>query len=63
MVWFEIILVTLTLLTGVIWLLDKLFFAKRRARADGLLDEAKEPVAVDYARAFFPVLAVVLILR
>ena len=47
MVWFEIILVTLTLLTGVIWLLDKLFFAKRRAKADGLLDEAKEPVAVD----------------
>ena len=63
MVWFEIILVTLTLLTGVVWLLDKLFFAKRRAKADGLLDEASEPVVVDYARAFFPVLAVVLILR
>ena len=63
MVWFEIILVTLTLLTGTIWLLDKLFLAKRRAKADGLLDEGKEPAAVDYSRAFFPVLAVVLILR
>ena len=63
MVWFELILVTLTLLTGLIWLGDRLFFAKRRAGADGLLDEAKEPVVVDYARAFFPVLAVVLMLR
>ena len=63
MVWFEIILVALTLLTGVIWLLDKLIFAKRRARADGLLDEQAEPVVVDYARAFFPVLALVLMLR
>ncbi|MEG2981973.1 MAG: cyanophycin synthetase, partial [Stenotrophomonas sp.] len=49
MVWFEMILVTLTLLTGLIWLLDRLFFAKRRAGADGLLDETKEPVVVDYA--------------
>jgi signal peptidase I len=61
MVWFETILVVLTLLTGVIWLLDKLFLAKRRAARNGLLDE--EPVLVDYSRAFFPVLAVVLILR
>lgn len=60
--WFEKILVALTLLTGAIWLIDRLFFAKRRAANAGLL-EAKEPVIVDYARAFFPVLAVVLILR
>jgi signal peptidase I len=63
MVWFEIILVVLTLLSGFIWLLDKLFLAKRRARADGLLADATEPVVVDYARAFFPVLALVLCLR
>ena len=61
MVWFETILVVLTLLTGIVWLLDKLFLAKRRAARNGLLDE--EPVLVDYSRAFFPVLAVVLILR
>lgn len=59
---FEIILVVLTLLTGLIWLLDKLFLARARAARSGLL-EAKEPVVVDYARAFFPVLAIVLILR
>src|SRR5690606_6170206 len=62
MKWFELALVVLTGATGIIWLLDRLFFAKRRAARAGLLDE-KEPVLVDYARAFFPVLFVVLILR
>jgi len=62
MVWFETILVVLTLLSGLIWLLDKLFFAKRRVAAAGLAD-AKEPVLVDYAKSFFPVLALVLGLR
>lgn len=60
--WFEIALVALTFATGIIWLLDRLFLAKRRAERAGLL-EAKEPVLVDYSRAFFPVLAVVLVLR
>ncbi len=61
MVWFETILVVLTLLTGIVWLADKLFLATRRAARGGLLDE--EPVLVDYSRAFFPVLALVLVLR
>lgn len=60
--WFEIILVVLTLLTGLIWLLDKLFLARARAARSGLL-EVREPIVVDYARAFFPVLAAVLVLR
>jgi signal peptidase I len=60
--WFEIALVVLTFATGITWLLDRLVFAKRRAARSGLL-EAQEPVVVDYARAFFPVLAVVLVLR
>ncbi|MDI1253771.1 signal peptidase I [Thermomonas sp.] len=63
MVWFETILVSLTALTGLIWLLDKLFLAKRRAAAAGLLEEPKEPIVVDYAKAFFPILALVLGLR
>lgn len=62
MVWFEIILVSLTLFTGAVWLLDKLFLAKRRAAHAGLLD-VREPILVDYAKAFFPVLAIVLVLR
>lgn len=58
---FEILLVVLTLASGLILLADKLYFAKRRAARAGLLDS--EPVAVDYARAFFPVLAIVLVVR
>ena len=61
MKWFELGLVVLTFATGLIWLLDRLFFARRRAERDGLL--AEEPMVVDYSRAFFPVLAVVLVLR
>src|SRR5512138_919859 len=62
MKWFELALVVLTFATGVTWLLDRLLFARRRAREAGLL-EPKEPLVVDYARAFFPVLFAVLILR
>ena len=62
MVWFETILVVLTLLSGLVWLLDKLFFAKHRMPAFGE-DVAKDPVLVDYAKAFFPILALVLGLR
>ncbi|MGY3264271.1 signal peptidase I [Lysobacter sp. HA35] len=61
--WFEIILVVLTLASGVIWLLDKLFFAERRTARDGLLETDDEPMLVDYAKSFFPVLAAVLLLR
>jgi signal peptidase I len=61
--WFEIGLVLLTAFTGIVWLLDKLVLAKRRAERQGLLDEGKEPIVVDYSKAFFPVLAIVLILR
>jgi signal peptidase I len=62
MKWFEIGLVALTAFTGLVWLLDKLYFAKRRAAREGLLDEG-EPLVIDYSKAFFPVLLVVLILR
>lgn len=62
MKWFEIGLVSLTFLSGLIWLLDRLVFAKGRARRGGLLG-SDEPVIVDYARSFFPILAAVLILR
>lgn len=62
MKWFEIALVLLTLGSGLVLLLDKLFWAKRRASRSNLLEDG-EPVVVDYSRAFFPVLAVVLVLR
>ena len=33
--WFEFALVVLTLFTGIVWLLDKWFFAKRRTANAG----------------------------
>ncbi|MDO5506081.1 MAG: signal peptidase I [Pseudoxanthomonas suwonensis] len=60
--WFEIALVSLTLITGLVWLVDKLWLRSRREAGAGLI-ETKEPVLVDYSRAFFPVLLVVLLLR
>ena len=46
MVWFEIVLVVLTLFTGLVWLLDKLWLRKRREQRAGLLD-VHEPMVVD----------------
>ena len=54
---FALILFLLTALTGVIWLVDRLFFAGRRAPG------AAEPVWVEYSKSFFPVLLVVFLLR
>ncbi|WP_048306952.1 signal peptidase I [Halomonas sp. PR-M31] len=74
---FSLLLVVAVAVTGLVWLLDVLWWRpKRRARLakaasdDGTaLDDytrrklAKEPWPVDYARSFFPVLLVVLLLR
>ena len=59
---FAAILVALSALTGVIWLIDALFFAKRRREAAGG-GEVAEPVVVEYARSFFPVIFIVLLIR
>ncbi|RMH88350.1 signal peptidase I [Lysobacter pythonis] len=60
--WFEITLVTFTLVTAVFWALDKFVLRKRRAEA-GLLAEEHVPWYIDYSNAFFPVLLAILILR
>src|SRR5690606_23578198 len=65
---FPLVLVVLTLVTGVIWLADKLVLKKRRLAAAGAEDAPAEeapaePWLVDISRSFFPVLAVVLVLR
>ncbi|MFK3647302.1 signal peptidase I [Lysobacter enzymogenes] len=61
--WFEIALVSLTAFSGLVWLLDKHVLAKRRLARAGLLDDGHEPWIVDYAKSFFPVLLLVLLLR
>lgn len=66
---FEFVLVVATLVCGLIWLTDIVFFRRpRRARSLEATggENAKalpEPLLVDYARSFFPVLLIVLILR
>lgn len=67
---FPLILVLLTLSTGLIWLGDRVFLRARRLRlADAgevVVDEdgrPREPYLVDLSRSFFPVLVVVLVLR
>lgn len=63
---FPLILVVATALAGLIWLIDALFFAPgRRARAAETdhPNRVRDPALVEYARSFFPILLVVLILR
>jgi len=61
---FAAILVGLTALTGVVWGLDRLLFAKRRHRlAEATGQEPREPLMVEYARSFFPVILIVLLVR
>jgi len=56
------LLVLATAISGLIWLLDAVLFApKRKARAGA--EGPREPVVVEYARSFFPVLLAVLLLR
>lgn len=52
----ELVLTIIVLVTGAIWAIDALFFAKKR-------EGEKVPFYVEHSKSFFPVLAIVLILR
>lgn len=54
---FALIMVVALAVTGIIWLLDSLVLKNRRAA------EANEPVVVEYAKSFFPVILIVFIIR
>lgn len=56
---FELALVIATLVTGGVWLLDKLAWRPRREAAG----DASEPVLVEYSRSFFPIIVLVLLVR
>ena len=70
---FPLILLCLVFGSGLLWLLDSLFLAPGRKRIASALQaqyprwsvaaKAREPVLVEYARSFFPVLLVVFVLR
>jgi len=59
---FSLILVVVTAASGAIWAIDALLF--RPGRSESMEGEKPhEPVIVEYARSFFPVLLIVLIVR
>jgi signal peptidase I len=64
---FSLVLALVTLVSGVVWALDRWLLAPARARAAGDLGLAPEvvllPTTVDYARSFLPVAALVLVVR
>jgi signal peptidase I len=64
---FSAVLLAITVATGVVWAVDAWWFAPQRAaaaRASGKAPELiAEPGTIDYARSFFPVALVVLLLR
>jgi signal peptidase I len=63
---FSLVLLLLSLGTGLVWLIDHLVFRKQREKAlRGIAGDAPlpEPGAVDYARSFFPVAFIVLVVR
>ena len=60
---FALILTSLTLIAGLVWLIDHLIFARPRAVLQREGEEIAEPVIVDWSRSLFPVLLFVLVLR
>ena len=54
---FPALMVTLVAVTGLIWLLDKWFWASNRGPHED------DPIIVEYAKSFFPILLAVLIVR
>ncbi len=64
---FSLMLVVVGAVSGVVWGLDRLFFSRRRkeaaARFGTPADRVREPIAVEYARSFFPVIVLVLVIR
>ena len=63
---FSLVLLVLSVATGIVWALDHWIFRPRR---EALASQSKAPIAlrepgtVDYARSFFPVAFIVLIVR
>ena len=64
---FSLMLVVVGAVSGIVWALDQAFFARRRrssaAAAGTPPDRVREPIAVEYARSFFPVIVLVLVIR
>ncbi|MGB6310618.1 MAG: signal peptidase I [Steroidobacteraceae bacterium] len=64
---FSLMLVVVGAISAVIWALDQVFFARLRKQAAAAAgtppERVREPIAVEYARSFFPVIVLVLVIR
>jgi len=63
---FSFALVVATLVTGLIWAADVWYFRPTRVQRAGALAGGvplREPVIVEYARSFFPIILIVLLIR
>jgi signal peptidase I len=62
---FGLVLVVLTSVSGVVWLLDSLFFRQKRMdrAVQKSIETPVEPIIVEYSRSLFPVLLIVLVFR
>ena len=64
---FSLLLVIATTISGLIWCLDSVIFKRRRVALESEFSSGQkyrsEPILVEYARSFFPVLFLVLVLR
>jgi signal peptidase I len=62
---FSLLLVVLTAFTGLVWLVDSLFFRRRRMdkAVQKEVQRPRDPVVIEYSRSLFPVLLIVLLFR
>jgi signal peptidase I len=64
---FSFMLVMVGAVSGAIWGLDQAIFARRRKQMAASVgtppERVREPIAVEYARSFFPVIILVLVIR
>jgi signal peptidase I len=58
-----LILTAFAALTGLIWLIDALLFARKRKLMQAEGEELADPVLVEYAKSLFPIILLVLGLR
>ena len=62
---FSLLLVALTAFSGLVWLVDSLFFRRRRMdrAVQKKVQRPRDPIIIEYSRSLFPVLLIVLMFR
>ena len=61
---FSFFLVLAALVTGLVWLADaRVFRPQRQRRTGAAAGGPPEPILVEYARSFFPIILLVLVIR